>query len=122
MSLNFREKEFLNTSFKPRTETVPLPDLAQWFNGKPELEVRNLTAIEILFIEDLLKILIQKDATANLGLYKRVLQISISTGLSQDAIMKWSEVFPIEFLELHAKLTELTAKGAIQEKQEKTHG
>jgi hypothetical protein len=39
---------FLNASLSPRTETVPVPELKEWFGkDKPEWTIRGLTAAEL---------------------------------------------------------------------------
>jgi len=43
----FKAKEFKKTRFACRTETVPLPDLKQWFDGPAEWTVKGLNGNEL---------------------------------------------------------------------------
>ena len=43
----FKAKEFKKTKFAYRTETVPLPDLKQWFDGPAEWTVKGLNGNEL---------------------------------------------------------------------------
>ena len=43
----FKTKEFRKTKFAYRTETVPLPDLKQWFDGPAEWTVKGLNGNEL---------------------------------------------------------------------------
>jgi len=45
--MGFKIKEFKKARFSPRTETISLPDMADWFDGIPEWTVRGLNGNEL---------------------------------------------------------------------------
>ena len=51
----FKDKDFVNAEFKPRTEKVPVPDLADWFDegDKAVWTIRGLTGTEIARAEEI---------------------------------------------------------------------
>ena len=45
--MGFKTKEFKKARLSPRTETIPLPDLADWFDGPAEWMVKGLNGNEL---------------------------------------------------------------------------
>ena len=45
--MGFKTKEFKKARLSPRTETIPLPDLADWFDGPAEWTVKSLSGNEL---------------------------------------------------------------------------
>jgi hypothetical protein len=45
--MGFKTKEFKKARLAPRTETIPLPDLADWFDGPAEWTVKSLSGNDL---------------------------------------------------------------------------
>ena len=45
--MGFKATDFKKARLSPRTETLPLPDLADWFDGTPEWTVKGLNGNEL---------------------------------------------------------------------------
>lgn len=131
---------FERAEFRPRTERVPVPELADFFApGEPtEWEVRNLTAAEIQRANDAkqrqaaVRTIVDAIATAGdqaasirkyLGISndtpgevaKRLEMLvsgSVSPRIELQQAVKLAEHYPIAFLSLTNHILELTGKGA----------
>jgi len=136
----FKTKEFKKAKLVHRTETVPLPDLKQWFDGPAEWTVKGLNGNELgcckemaernrKTIDALLEAL-SKDHTAGMveavqhltGLDGNVpmdiaLRLELLTAGSVDPVcdielaVKLNMAFPAEFLILTKKIMRLTGLG-----------
>jgi hypothetical protein len=52
--MGFRTKEYKKARFSPRIETLPLPDLADWFDdGPPEWTVKGLNGNELAHCKEM---------------------------------------------------------------------
>ncbi len=138
--MTFNLDKFERAKFAPRTERVPVEALASFFaDGAPaEWEVRGLSASELNnameagkrqhSIETVVKAMAnggdQVEAVRKaLGLTKdtpgevakrleMLVSGSVNPTIKLTAAVKLAECFPIEFLQLTNKITELTGKGA----------
>jgi len=137
----FNTQKFKKQKYTPRTATVPVPDLADFFepNDTPEFIVRGLTGPELAsvhesadkhrnimgIIEGLLSSVSTDQVEAlrkNLGITEDVpreiakrlemLKIaSVSPVVDLEFAVKLADTFPIEFYNLTSKITELTGLG-----------
>jgi hypothetical protein len=139
----FDVNKFLQTSFKHRTEAVPVPDMKEFFEeeSKPEFIVRGLTGQEIgrcaeaatkresvnMLISGLMTTVTQETVEAAkdvLGvgkdtpqdIAKRIEHLvagSVDPVCSLDLAVKVCETFPIEFYQITNKIMELSGRGQV---------
>jgi len=137
----FDPKKFTKTKFEPRTESVPVPDLKEFFDKKekPVWKVRGLTGTELgranesaernkniaAVIEGLLAASARKktdsmrkllgiDDSTPPDIAKRIDMLvagSIEPVCDLDLALKLCEAFPVEFFQITTKILELTGKG-----------
>ena len=133
----FKSKEFLAQQFKPREDSVKVPDLADWFDGEPVWTVRGLTGQELgkantvaeksREIRAILEGLSSKnskrvteavsqmvDPDTPLDIAKRIAMIqygSVDPVCSEQLALKLCTTFPVEFYSISTKILELTGKG-----------
>lgn len=137
--MGFDKKAFLKTQFTPREEGVKLPALKQWFGAdNPVWIVRGMTAIELANAENAstkaqhvtnIVELVAKHDENKIAELKDVLGLtdntpaviakrlehlvtaSITPAIDMTVAVKLAETFPIEFLMLTNKISELTGLG-----------
>jgi hypothetical protein len=51
--MGFKTKEFKKARLAPRTETISLPDLADWFDGPAEWTVKGLNGNELAYCKEM---------------------------------------------------------------------
>lgn len=147
----FDTKSFLKTKMVPRTEGVPVPDLAAFFpeGEKPLWTVRGLTGQELGQANEAAaknKVVgATLDAISSLSAREQVEEIknalglgkgvpddvakrieylalgSVTPAITQDVAVKLCETFPAEFYELTTAIVRLTGKGH-EEKKSKPSG
>ena len=145
--MSFDSKKFLKTKFAPRTEEVPVPDLASFFpeGAKPIWKVRGLTGHELgraaeasdrnktisAILEGLtaeaakekaeaLKDLLGIGGKTPADIAKRLEHITIASMdpvCTRDLAVRICEVFPVEFYMITNKIMELTGRGQMPGKQ-----
>lgn len=136
----FNVDRFERAQLKPRTEAVPVPGLADFFDkdAPAEWHVRGLTSIELnnameagkrqASIESIVKAMAQggdqveamrkalgltKDTPGEIAKRLEMLVCgSVEPKITLPQAVKLAEAFPVEFLQLTNKITELTGKGA----------
>lgn len=135
----FNSQKFMATAFEPRTESVPVPGLAHWFeDGEPAVwRVRGQTANEMAAsidagskhknIDTIIKaIAADADQVAELqkaiGISKEthsdiikrlemLVQCSVDPVITLDVAVKLAETRPIDFYTLTNKILYLTGQG-----------
>ena len=135
---------FHRAAFEPRTETVEIPALAEFFGDgeKPEITVRGLTATELHVameagarnkaIDTVVKAIATQKGQIDgirqaLGLSadtpgeiaKRIEMLvsgSVSPKLDLESVKKLAQVCPVEFYDLTNKITALTGQGSSRVK------
>ncbi len=148
----FDTKSFMKAKFTPRTEDVPVPDLADFFpaGAEPVWTVRGLTGQELGRVNEsasrqkvsaaLMEALMagsdkeRKDAaTEMLGIStsapedvaKRIDQLvmgSVRPTVTQDVAVRLCEVYPIEFYTLTNAVLKLTGQGQLPGKSKPSGG
>ena len=143
----FNNQKFMKQKFEHRTDSIPVPDLADWFDkdAKPEFIVRNLTGSEFVLVQDavqknknkvaMIEALVEsnqmdkvdaiKDLIGNSDkvpdeLARRLEMVVFGTvepELDMSAAIKLAENFPSEFMMIAGKITQLTGKGASMVKR-----
>ena len=144
--MGFDSNKFMKQKFEHRTEIVDVPALAEWFDKdcKPEFLVRNLTGTEmvnaqeavaknknIAAIAEALVSSSQPDKVAALKefvgngdkvpneLAKRIEMLvsgTVEPEVDMSIAVKIAENFPVEFMQITNKITQLTGMGASMEK------
>lgn len=142
--MSFNVEKFKRAAYAPRTETVAIPELAEFFGEgeAPEFVVRGLTAselhrameasIRLKSVDAMIKALAtqqdqvesirralgtSKDTPAEIA--KRLSMLvagSVSPKLDDAAAAKLAETFPVEFYDLTNRITNLTGQGASRVK------
>ena len=139
----FDSNKFLQTSFKHRTDPVPVPDLAEFFeeDSKPEWIVRGMTGQEVgrcaeaatkreainLLVSGLMSTVtkdtveaakdvlgVGNDTPADIA--KRIEHLvvaSVDPVCTLDLAVRICEIFPVEFYQITNKIMELTGKGQV---------
>lgn len=145
--MSFDAKQFLKEKFTPRTEAVPVPDLAAWFGEaeKPLWTVRGLTGQELgraneaaernrniaAILEGLVgggdkeKSQAVRDLVGIGGgvpqdIAKRLELLvigSVDPPCTLDLAVRLCEAYPIEFFLLTTKISELTGRGQLPGKR-----
>ena len=148
----FDKKRFLKTSFEPRSEAVPVPELKDYFEEgtEPVWVVRGLTGHElgkvneaeernrnlIAIMEALvsskaqekaegIKKLIGLDNTTPSDIAKRLEMLvmgSVDPVIDLELSVKLCTHFPVEFLQLTNTITKLTGQGAHVKKKQSSSG
>ena len=138
--MSFDLKGFRNSQFGDRTESVPVPDLKEWFDedDEPAIVVRGLTAEELARtneaaernkninsvvealsgrrqdkVEAMREMLGVTDSVPN-DLAKRLEQFAYGTvdpDMDHELAIKFAENYPVEFYQLTNKIMELTGQG-----------
>ena len=138
----FDSKKFLQTQFIPREETVPVPDMKDYFpeGEKPEWKVRGLTGAELARANEavarnrnmaaILEGLVSQENQKKIDSVKQLIGIdgkvpddiakrvemfimgSVETMDTETAI-KVCTTFPVEFFEITNKITVLTGQGHV---------
>ena len=140
--MGFDAKKFLQTQFVPREETVPVPDMKDFFpeGEKPEWKVRGLTGAELARsneavtrnkdIAAILEGLISQNNQAKIDSVKQLIgtddkvpndiakRVELFIMGSVEAVdteiaIKICTAFPIEFFEITNKITVLTGQGHV---------
>lgn len=140
--MGFDAKKFLQTQFVPREETVPVPDMKDFFpeGEKPEWKVRGLTGVELARsneavarnkdIAAILEGLISQNNQAKIDSVKQLIgtddkvpndiakRIELFIMGSVEAVdidiaNKICTAFPVEFFEITNKITVLTGQGHV---------
>lgn len=140
--MGFDAKKFLQTQLVPREETVPVPDMKDFFpeGEKPEWKVRGLTGVELArsneavarnkdiaaILEGLIsqnnqakidsvKQLIGTDDKVPNDIAKRIELFIIGSveAVDIDIANKICTAFPVEFFEITNKITVLTGQGHV---------
>ncbi len=150
--MTFDKKKFMKTSFEPRTQKVPVPDLKEFFDDDAELfwVVRNLSGHELGKINEaeqrnkaisaILDGIISVDAKdkvdaikASIGLgdntpsdIARRLEMltigSVDPVIDHEMAVKVCTYYPIEFYQLTNAITQLTGQGAQVKKKQSNSG
>lgn len=138
--MGFDADRFAAAKFQPRTEAVPVPGLAAFFaeGEEPTWTVRSLSAVELhrcmeagrrqSTIESIVKAVasqadqvaavrkalgLSKDTPGEIAKRLEMLAIgSVSPAIELPVAVKLAETFPVEFMLLTNKVTELSGKGA----------
>ncbi|RLA02156.1 MAG: hypothetical protein DRQ47_07150 [Gammaproteobacteria bacterium] len=138
----FNKNQFIKQAFKPRTEVVPVPSLADWFDkgSKPEWTVRSLTGNEMAIAQEALaksknvaaiaeallsskqsdKIEALKEFVGTADsvheqVSKRLEMLvfgSVKPEIDMSIAVKIADNFPIEFAILSTKILQLTGLGS----------
>ncbi|MBE9533900.1 MAG: hypothetical protein IMF03_02790 [Proteobacteria bacterium] len=140
--MGFDAKKFLQTQLVPREETVPVPDMKDFFpeGEKPEWKVRGLTGVELARsneavarnkdIAAILEGLISQNNQAKIDSVKQLIgtddkvpndiakRIELFIMGSVEAVdidiaNKICTAFPVEFFEITNKITVLTGQGHV---------
>lgn len=139
----FDKDKFLQTSFKHRTDPVPVPDMAEFFaeGSKAEWIVRGMTGQEVgrcaeaatkreainLLVSGLMSTVTQETVEAAkdvLGIGKdtpvdiakrieHLVTASVDPVCDLDLAVKVCEAYPIEFYQITNRIMELTGKGQV---------
>lgn len=139
----FDINKFLQTSFKHRTEAVPVPDMKEFFaeGSRPEWVVRSLTGQEIgrcaeaatkresvnMLISGLMSTVTKETVEAAKDLIgigtdtpadiaKRIEHLvvgSVDPVCSLELAVRVCEVYPVEFYQITNKIMELSGKGQV---------
>lgn len=140
----FKVDQFQNAEFRPRTERVPIPSLAEFFDEgeAPEFVIRGLTATELQraieagqrqgSIESIVKAIsskaeqvetirkalgMVKDTPGEIAKRLEMLVIGcVEPALDHAAAVKIAEVCPIEFYDVTNKIVALTGQGGSRVK------
>ena len=150
--MSFDKKKFMKTTFEPRIEKVPVPDLKDFFEegAEPVWSVRNLSGHELgkvneaearnKAISQILDVIISVDAKdkvaaikASIGLddntpsdIARRLEMltigSVDPSIDQETAVKLCTYYPIEFYQLTNAITRLTGQGAQVKKKQSSSG
>jgi hypothetical protein len=143
--MSLRTEEFLSARLVVRTEDIPVPDLAAWFDGPPIWRVRALDANEMAKVDqadrrqeqtaalvaaldtgqaaeitDAVRGMLGKTADIE-SLYARQLEIvtlgSVDPPGEHALSARLGEKFPVIFKQLFLAIMRLTGKGAEPEKK-----
>lgn len=116
--MSFKTKEFNEYEFKENIEIVKTPDLARWFDGEPQWQVKGLTAHELDKANFAYQIFIANNKNENLfpetiknTVY--LVQGTVDPNLDPETAQKLAIVYPIEFSKIVMKIIELTGKGML---------
>lgn len=139
----FNSKKFMKTEFQPRTQKVPVPDMADWFDQDTpaEFTVRGLTGNELAItheavdkhrnIAGLISGLLSGQSQEKIEAIRTSLGVTedvpgeiarrlemittacIDPHLDMDVAVKIAQVYPIEFYEITNTITKLTGQGQI---------
>lgn len=138
----FDSKKFLQTQFIPREETVPVPDMKDFFpeGEKPEWKVRGLTGVELARANEavarnkdiaaILEGLISQNNQAKIDSVKQLIgidgkvpndiakrvEIFIMGSIEKvdtEIAVKVCTTFPVEFFQITNKITVLTGQGHV---------
>ena len=137
----FDNKKFMKTRYQHRTEGVPVPDLADYFEGDPVWIVRGLTGAElgraaeaadrskavVAIIEaltsdsskdkaDAVKELMGIGGTTPQDIAKRIEHLvlgSVDPKCTMDMAVKLAETHPIEFYQVTNMIMKLTGMGQL---------
>jgi hypothetical protein len=150
--VSFDKKKFMKTTFEPRIEKVPVPDLKEFFEEGAELvwSVRNLSGHELGKVNEaaqrnkaigaILDGIISGDAKdkvdaikASIGLdsntpddiARRIDMLttgSVDPVIDQEMAVKICTYYPIEFYTLTNAITRLTGQGAQVKKKQSNSG
>lgn len=141
--MSFDSKAFMKAKFQAREAVVPVPDLADFFDGPAEWRVRGLDGKELgraneaaarndtlaaiaegmgsqvpSEIKSALAELFAKDTPQDIAKRVELIQIgSVDPVCDLDLALKLCRVYPAEFYMLTTKIVELTGKGSSQVKK-----
>lgn len=148
----FDSKKFLKTKWTPRTEEVPVPDLAAFFpaGAKPVWTVRGLTGHELgraneasernknvaAILEGIasgaskeqteaVKELLGLGGSTPQDIAKRLEHLSIGSVdpvCAPDLAIRLCETFPVEFFQITNRIVQLTGQGQLPGKQPPSGG
>src|SRR6056297_3367078 len=146
--MGFDTKSFRKATFEDRTESVPVPDLKEWFaeGEEPVFIVRGLTAEELARcneavqknknISSVVEALHSSNQHKKVQAMREVLGVSesvpddLAKGLEQftlgtvdpdldhEMAVKFAESYPVEFYQLTNKIMELTGQGRQVKKKQ----
>lgn len=135
--MSFDTQKFMQARFEPRTDSVPVQGLADWFDGDPVWIVRGQTASEIArvnaasekyrAVDSIVKAIAENadkvsaikkaigvSTDTPVDIIKRLEQLticSVDPVVTLDVAVKLAETRPVEFYILTNKIIELTALG-----------
>jgi len=146
--MGFDVKSFRKATFEDRTESVPVPDLKEWFaeGEEPAFVVRGLTAEELARcneavqknknissvvealhssnqqekVQAMREMLGVSESVPN-DLAKRLEQFTLGTvdpDMDHELAVKFAETYPVEFYQLTNKIMELTGQGRQAKKKQ----
>jgi hypothetical protein len=150
--MSFDKKRFMKTSFEPRTEAVPVPDLKDFFGEGAEAlwKVRGLTGHELGKVNEaeernrnlvaIMEALVSVKAAEKADAVKKLIGLDDSTpsdiarrlemlvigsedpACDQEMSVRICTHFPIEFIQLTNTITKLTGMGAQVKKKPSSSG
>jgi len=137
----FEVDRFASAEITPRTDSVPVPDLKDWFDGEPVWKVRALTFDELARAEEaadrsatltkLVESIVSSNASEKVAAIKGALGLtddvpqnairrmemlvagSVEPEVDLTVVVKLANVYPVVFKQLTDKIITLTGQGSI---------